>query len=92
MTMKTSFAAVLLAAGAAIAAFAAPALAQTLPPECSERKVVDENKCVIQNGPPRRVYRLNQNRPTGVPGNQVTPPAPKPPVTPPANFRRNTTP
>ena len=44
----------------ALAAWASlPALAQTpfeLPRECRERQVANPDKCIIQDGPPHRVY------------------------------------
>lgn len=47
-----------------LSALAWPALAQNtfeLPRECLERQVPDPSKCVIQDGPPQRVYPATRN-------------------------------
>ena len=62
--------------------FAWPALAQDsfeLPRECLERHVPDPSKCVIQDGPPHRVYPATRilHKPAGTkpaqPSNTNTP-------------------
>ena len=57
--MKTNWVTIALLAG-----FASVAQAQTdfqLPRECLERQVPDPSKCVIQDGPPHRVYPATRN-------------------------------
>jgi hypothetical protein len=85
----------LIFAATLLTTFPSAAVAQTefqLPRECSERVVVNPERCVIQDGPPRLPLVPQARRPEGGSGtSQQTPQTPQPntaapmPRTPPAS-------
>lgn len=56
--------------------FSLPAPAQNtfeLPRDCLERQVADPSRCVIQDGPPQRVYPNTRNVNKPAPANPAAP-------------------